>query len=128
MGAGRSNERPEQGAASWVTEGMATFYQYYGLLQIGELTPEEFWDFLLVKERRQTRFGQKPENDPYHRAALIFLAMDILIRQDSGGRYSLDDLVRYSNAAYQGKRLTASDMERIMSTLTGREYGDFFRC
>lgn len=110
----------------WVARGIASYYQYQGLLRAGTMSIEEFWTTLTVAAPARVPPNVTVARDPTYRGALVAFALDILIRQDSGGQYSLDDVVRYLNAAYEGQEVSAGTLATVTTVFTGRSYSDFF--
>lgn len=64
--------------------------------------------------------------DPYRKGALITLALDIKIREDTDGKRKFDDVLQHLNTHFHGKRPSSSDLNLILLSLTGKDYTDFF--
>jgi predicted metalloprotease with PDZ domain len=73
----------------------------------------------------------------YPKGATLGLTLDLLIRRMTGGRASLDDVLRRMyeefylkspNATYylRGRGYTSEDFERVASTVAGADLSDFF--
>lgn len=74
----------------------------------------------------------------YPKGELIGMVMDLLIRGQSGGRLSLDDIMRQMyeefylkspNSSYylRGRGYLTEDWERALSQRSGSDFGDFFK-
>ena len=81
-----------------------------------------------------TRFYKQDENAPnaivsyYAKGSLVAFCLDMLIRQRSSGRYSLDDLMLRLWADWQvdPSGVTQADFESITEELCGSSCADFF--
>lgn len=94
----------------WYGEGIAVHYQALLPLRAGMLTPAEYLDDINDTARRYytNALNDTPDREiaarfwedtrirtlPYDRGALYFAVLDGKIRRASGGRRSLDDLIR----------------------------------
>lgn len=113
------------GGEPWIKEGAATYYQYYGLLRSGYISPGQFWDVLTKVTAGRTSPGETLSTSPYQRGALVFMAADIVLRTDSQGKYSLDHVMGYLNAAYEQQEVSSTTLGIVMSLFTGRSYDKF---
>lgn len=114
---------------SWLKEGSAFYYQVYGLLRAGMMTPEVFVDIFKrdVTSRANPTAVLARYEDIYFKGALVTMALDVMIRRDSGNRFSFDDVVREINHNFSNHQFVAADFLNIVERLTGRSYGDFFQ-
>jgi len=117
----------------WVFEGFTSYYDDLFLLRSGTITINDYLRMLgktitavtrgpgrLKQSVAQssydawTRYYKQDENSPnaivsyYTKGSLVALGLDLTIRQESGGRHSLDDVMRllwerYGRDFYQGK-------------------------
>jgi len=112
-------ERENYTSLLWVFEGFTSYYDDLALARSGLLAPAQYLDLLArtvnaVQQRagrlRQSlaessfdawiKYYRPDENSPnsgvsyYQKGALVALALDLLIRRESGGRRSLDHLMR----------------------------------
>lgn len=117
----------------WVFEGFTSYYDDLLLLRAGVITRADYLRMLgktITGVMRSpgrhkqsvaessfdawTRYYKQDENSPnalvsyYSKGSLVALGLDLLIRRDSGGRHSLDDVMRllwqrYGRDFYQGR-------------------------
>lgn len=137
----------------WAFEGMTSYYDDLALLRAG-LLPLDAWLERVARtltrvhrgpgHRRQTvtessfdawtRFYKQDENAPnaivsyYAKGALIALALDLLLRRDTGGRCSLDDLMRalWQRHGRSGSGVPEDGIEQLAMELSGLDLGGFF--
>lgn len=140
----------------WVFEGITSYYDKLALARSGLVTPQSYLELMAQTATRVwrnpgrhyqsvtdssfdawTKFYRQDENAPnavvsyYAKGALIGLALDLIIRRESGGCRSLDDVMRALWARYgQGDAGVAENaMEPLMEEVTGVALGTFFeRC
>lgn len=137
----------------WWFEGVTSYYDGYILYRCGLLTVEQYLNNLAKQMTRVyrmpgrfkqsvadssfltwTKFYQQDENAPnaiisyYTKGSLIALALDLMIRQVSAGKQSLDDVLRHLWQHYgqTGKGLEERELEQLISKLTGLPLEDFF--
>jgi len=137
----------------WWFEGVTSYYDGYILYRCGLLTAEQYLNNLAKQMTRVyrmpgrfkqsvadssfltwTKFYQQDENAPnaiisyYTKGSLIALALDLMIRQASAGKQSLDDVLRHLWQHYgqTGKGLEERELEQLISKLTGLPLEDFF--
>jgi len=137
----------------WVFEGITSYYDDLFLVRSG-LIPDESYLELLGKtitrvQRTRGRFRQTIEESSfdawtkfynrdanssntiisyYTKGALIALALDMTIRHESQGKYSLDDVMKACWVEYgeTGKGMPERGLESVARSVTGLELADFF--
>jgi predicted metalloprotease with PDZ domain len=137
----------------WVFEGITSYYDDLFLVRSGLITPESFLELLAQTitrvERTQGRHRQSVEESSfdawtrfykqdagsgnfiisyYTKGSLIALALDLTIRKESGGSFSLDDVMKecWSQFGETGKGMPERGLESIARSVTGLELVDFF--
>jgi predicted metalloprotease with PDZ domain len=122
--------------SSWFGEGLATYYQRELPFRFGMIDSAIFLEDLNYTAGRYytNALGNAPNSEvpkrfwedtrirtlPYDRGALYFAVVDDAVRESSGGKRSLDDLVLAMRARQlAGKTLTNKDWE----DLVGKELG-----
>jgi len=125
--------QPDLSRLLWVFEGFTSYYDDLLLLRSAAITQSDYLRLLAKTitsvartpgRHKQsvaessfdawTRYYKQDENSPnalvsyYTKGALVALGLDLLIRQESSGAYSLDDVMRllwqrYGRDFYQGK-------------------------
>jgi predicted metalloprotease with PDZ domain len=139
----------------WVFEGITSYYDDLGLLRCGLIEPESYLELLgrtltavyrTPGRRRQTleessfdawiKFYRPDENSPnavvsyYSKGAMVALALDLELRLKSGGRCSLDDIMRalWQKYGVDGVRgLGEGGFENIAEEVSGLNLADFFK-
>src|SRR5690606_17169574 len=137
----------------WVFEGITSYYQELMLLRSGlvgvpvflqrlgelltrvERTPGrkhqslaqssfDAWDVLYKPEPHGVNTGVSY----YTKGALAALALDLLLRRDTGGRVSLDDVVRELWRRYgaEGRGVPEDGFEALAAELSGLDLAPFF--
>jgi len=137
----------------WVFEGITAYYDDLFLVRSG-LVPDESYLELLGQTitrvlRTRGRFRQTIEESSfdawtkfykqdanssntiisyYTKGSLIALALDMTIRYESQGNYSLDDVMKECWEQYgeTGKGMPERGLESIARSVTGLELADFF--
>jgi predicted metalloprotease with PDZ domain len=115
----KSNTAPQSADLVWVYEGLTEYLGEVLMVRSGFLTPEE-WRLSLAREAVDLRSGAgrdwqsladaalsmphtyvhgngtslRPVNDVYMGGRFVWLEADAIIRQESGGKRSLDDFCR----------------------------------
>lgn len=137
----------------WAMEGITSYYEGLLLVRAGITAPEAFFGEMgkRLKAHRETpgarvqsaeaasfdawiRHYRPDENSPnvaesyYRRGSLVGWALDLAIRRASGGRRSLDDVMRrlWRRWGARGKPYPAGEIERLASAAAGRSLGSFF--
>lgn len=126
-------EQPNLTRLLWIFEGFTSYYDDLQLLRAGVITQADYLRLLgktitgvarTPGRHKQsvaessfdawTRYYKQDENSPnalisyYTKGALVALGLDLLIRRDSGGAHSLDDVMRllwqrYGRDFYNGR-------------------------
>jgi predicted metalloprotease with PDZ domain len=137
----------------WMFEGITAYYDDLSLARCGLIGAESYLELLgqIITRVHQgsgrqkqsvwdssfyawTKFYQQAENAPnaivsyYTKGSLIALGLDILIREQTGGHKSLDDVMRYLWCEYgkPGKGVNENTIEQEISDLLGIKLADFF--
>lgn len=137
----------------WVFEGITSYYDDLFLVRSGLITEKSFLELLAKTitrvQRTPGRFHQnveessfdawtklyKPDSNSansmisyYSKGALIALALDMTIRKESAGAFSLDDVMHECWRQYgeSGVGMPERGIEAIARSVTGLELADFF--
>jgi predicted metalloprotease with PDZ domain len=137
----------------WVAEGITSYYEPIFLRRAGFLPPEGMLAYLssLVRAVETTpgrrvmsledasfdawiKFYRKDENAAnsqvsyYDKGAVVALLLDLTIRGRSGGKKSLDDVLRtlYAEFGKQGRNVTPEDFQKVCETAAGDSLEPFF--
>ncbi len=137
----------------WVFEGITSYYDDLTLARSGCIDEAAYLGLLaeaitrvlrtpgrLVQTLAEssfdawTKFYQPDENSPntlvsyYAKGALVALALDLLIRRDTGGAKSLDDVMRalWECHGRTGVGLEERGFEALTMAVTGLDLTDFF--
>lgn len=140
--------------ALWFSEGVTTTAADLALLKAGLMTPELYYEKLSAAittlQSRPAHLTQSAEESSlstwldkyptyrspersinyYNKGELLGVLLDLKIRQDSHGRYSIRDLFQSMNRNYakQGKFFPDSDGVRTTAeSLTGTDLSSFFQ-
>jgi predicted metalloprotease with PDZ domain len=127
------------GSSSWYSEGMTVTYTRRLLLRSGLFTPEEFLESVnnTATSYYTNALNNTPNDEiaagfwrdtrirslPYTRGSLYFASVDTAIREKSGGKRSLDDLLRAFVARQQGGEAVTGDTWRELVTAELGEAG-----
>lgn len=138
----------------WAFEGITSYYDDLTLVRSGCIDADSYLQMLaqtmtrVMRTRgrfRQsvaessfdawTKFYRQDENAPnaivsyYAKGSLIALALDLMLRRDSDGEISLDDLMRrlWNDYGKPGRGVPEGEIERLAATLAGRDLDDFFQ-
>ena len=141
----------------WVFEGFTSYYDDLMLLRSGVITLKDYLGLLAKTvgsvlrtpgRHKQsvaessfdawTRYYRQDENSPnalvsyYTKGSLVALGLDLTIRHESGGRHSLDDVMRlmwqrYGREFYLGKMqgVREDEMPALVLDATGVDVSDF---
>jgi len=139
--------------ALWFSEGVTTTAADLALLKAGLMKPEDYFNKLSAAittlQTRPAHLAQSAEESSldtwldkypsyrspersinyYNKGEILGVLLDLKIRQDSGGRYSIRDLFKAMNRDYakQGKYFTDSDGVRTAAeNLTRTDLHSFF--
>jgi predicted metalloprotease with PDZ domain len=137
----------------WLAEGGTEYYSNLLLLRAGLITGKEYLDTMAGVissiEAVPGRFQQsveeasfdawikyyRPDENSvnnqisyYDKGEVVNMMLDISIRGASGGRHSLDDVLRtlYTEFYKKGRNYTPEDVQRIASQMAGKSLDDFF--
>ncbi|MFO1362072.1 MAG: M61 family metallopeptidase [Burkholderiales bacterium] len=146
-------DRENYTATLWAFEGITSYYDDLALVRCGLLTPEQYLEVLgraitqLLRtpgRRRQTlaesswdawiKYYRQDENAPnalvsyYGKGSLVALCADLLVRSRTGGRRSLDDVMRALWRRYgrRGAGVPEDGVERLAEEVTGVRLRSFF--
>ncbi|HEV2176831.1 MAG TPA: PDZ domain-containing protein [Terriglobia bacterium] len=139
----------------WFSEGVTSTYQYLTLLRAGLINRQTFYEDVAGEiqdlEERPARHFQSAEESGleawlekypdyfrpersisyYNKGAILGFLLDLEIRHASGGRHSLDDLMRAlnENFARRHRFFTDDDLRSLVTSLgpDAAETGAFFR-
>ncbi len=137
----------------WVFEGITAYYDDLFLVRSGVIEERSYLELLAQSITRVlrtpgrllqslaessfdawTKFYQPNENAPnavvsyYAKGALVALALDLTLRRGTGGRCSLDDLMRalWTRYGKTGRGLPEDGFEALVQELSGLDLRDFF--
>ncbi|AXK38085.1 M61 family metallopeptidase [Crenobacter cavernae] len=137
----------------WAFEGVTSYYDDLTLVRSGLIDKERYLQLLAktitavergAGRRKQTleessftawnKYYRQDENSPnaivsyYAKGALAALALDLFIREESGGVKSLDDVMcaLWSKWLSDGQGLAEHEWEAIAEAVTGLDLADFF--
>jgi predicted metalloprotease with PDZ domain len=137
----------------WAFEGITSYYDDLGLIRSGVITQNDYLTLLgknITRVMRGsgrlkqsmtessfdawTKFYKQDENAPnaivsyYAKGAMFALCLDLMIRQDTDNRHSLDEVMRHLWQVY-GKTELGLDDDTILKSIkavTNLELDDFF--
>jgi predicted metalloprotease with PDZ domain len=137
----------------WVFEGITSYYDDLLLVRSGLITETSYLELLARMitrvERTRGRFRQTVEESSfdawtrfykqdvgssnsiisyYSKGSLIALALDLTIRKETDGKFSLDDVMKECWKRYgdTGKGMPERGLESIARSVSGLELVDFF--
>lgn len=137
----------------WVFEGVTSYYDDLALVRSGLISTESYLELLgqtMTRVRRSggrrrqnvadssfdawTKFYKQDANATnaiisyYAKGALIALALDLKLRSETGGEYSLDDVMIAAWARWgeSGEGMPEDGFERICAETSGLDLEDFF--
>mgnify|MGYP001825869756 FL=1 len=137
----------------WVFEGVTSYYDDLALVRSGLISVESYLELLgktMTRVRRSggrrrqtvadssfdawTKFYKQDANATnaiisyYAKGALIALALDLKLRSETGGEYSLDDVMKAAWARWgeSGEGLPEDGFERLCAETSGLDLEDFF--
>ncbi len=135
----------------WVFEGITSYYDDLFLARSGLVTNDSCLELLartITRVQRTpgrfrqdieassfdawTKLYQPDSNSPnamisyYSKGSLVALALDMTIRKESAGRFSLDDVVKECWRLYQEEGMPERGLETVARSTTGLELEDFF--
>jgi predicted metalloprotease with PDZ domain len=137
----------------WVFEGITSYYDDLGLVRSGLISSAEYLELLgqtitrVIRgqgRKRQTvaessfdawtKFYKQDANagnaivSYYAKGSLIALALDLKLRQETDGEFSLDDVMRgcWARWGETGEGMPEDGLESVAAEVTGLDLGDFF--
>lgn len=137
----------------WVSEGLTSYYDDLLLVRAGLMPQFRYLDVLSraiqsdrdrpgntrqslaeasydvwIKHWKSGKQSHNFETDYYARGAMVGLALDFTIRHLTGGKKSLDDVMRlmYQRFPLGGGGFTNADLMRVCSEVAGKSLGKFF--
>ncbi len=133
----------------WVSEGWTSYFGDLTLARTGILSPDEYLTHLTnVIAREQNKVRRKehsvywasrnvwhrdndatePRVDYYGKGELLGMLIDLKIRHATGGKKSLNDVMRFFNRwfAQRGDGFAENDVERACTAISNHEFGEFF--
>ena len=137
----------------WAFEGITSYYDDLILVRSGVIAPESYLELLAQSITRfirgsgrhkqsleqssfeaWTKFYKQDENAPnaivsyYTKGALVALSLDLHIRLETDGKYSLDDLMRglWREYGKHGIGVPEDGVEKMAHQITGLDLTDFF--
>ncbi|HKV48528.1 MAG TPA: hypothetical protein VJN69_10590 [Candidatus Acidoferrales bacterium] len=145
--------REQYSRALWFAEGVSNTYENFALERTGLWSKEQFYKDLAgqieILQSRPARLWQSAEEssldawfegfpryaDPsrsisyYNKGDILGVLLDLAIRDATGNRKSLDDVMRLMNDEYakQGKLYDdSSGVCRAVEEVSGKDFNDFF--
>lgn len=146
--------REQYSRALWFAEGVTSAYASYTLVRSGLWSKEQFYANLSAQiselERRPANAWQSAEQSSldawlekyplyneadrsvsyYTKGQVLGVLLDVLIRDRTGNRASLDDVLRRMNAEFARKGRTyrdSLDVRRMAESVAGGSFEEFFR-
>ncbi|HEX4870555.1 MAG TPA: PDZ domain-containing protein [Moraxellaceae bacterium] len=137
----------------WAFEGFTSYYDDLLLARAGVITPQAYLELLAQQVTRHlrtpgrfrqsvaessreawTKYYKQDENSPnaivsyYVKGALVGLCLDLLLRQRSGDRVSLDTLMRrlWTDFGQAGRGVEEGDIPRLAAELCGDDLAGFW--
>lgn len=138
----------------WAFEGITSYYDDLFLVRAGLISPQAYLELLAQQITRHLRtpgrfrqsvsessldawskYYRQDENSPnaivsyYVKGALVALSLDLLLRQKSGDRVSLDTLMRrlWREFGQAGVGVCDGDIQRLATELCGDSLETFWR-
>jgi predicted metalloprotease with PDZ domain len=142
--------REDETPLLWVSEGFTNYYGIIGTYRAGFTSREAFVERAAAAmsdiENNPARNFISPASASvstwlgydtpvafgisyYTQGQNLAALLDLSLRHDSGGRASLDDVMRalYRDYYQRGRGFSGEDLLGIINRLSGRDYSDFFR-
>lgn len=137
----------------WIAEGLTSYYENIFLLSAGFLTPEKYFEALAgkiqndqerpgnyvqslsessydawIKYNNRTQNKRIAESDFYAKGANVGLLLDLEIRNSSGNKYSLDNVMKtmYANFPLNNGGYTNEDFIKVCEEYGGKSMKEFF--
>ena len=137
----------------WAFEGFTAYYDDISLVRCGLIPAESYLELLgqtitrVVRHSGRlkqsvsessfdtwTKFYKQDENGPnaivsyYTKGSLVALALDLMLRHQSNGERSLDDVMRalWQHHGKPHEGITPQQMEALINEVAGTDLSDFF--
>ena len=135
----------------WVFEGITSYYDDLALVRCGAISAESYFELLghMISRvlRTRGRFRQSVEESSidawvkfyqqdanssnaivsyYTKGALIGLALDLTLRKETDGEFSLDDLMRECWSRFREDGMPERGLESAAKQATGLDLDNFF--
>ena len=136
----------------WIAEGTTSYYGPLLLVRLGDTTPGDFLKHIAsdvqgdrmrpgnkiesvtessfdawVKYWRGRQNAYNAETDYYGKGSNVSLLLDLKIRNASGDKHSLDDVMRAMFERFPlGKGYTVNDFQKVCSEMAGEDLKQFF--
>ena len=137
----------------WVAEGGTEYYSNLLLQRAGLITDKEFLDGkgsaieqlqarpgrfetsleeasfdAWIKYYRQDENAINNQISYYDKGEIVIMMLDITIRNESGGKKSLDDVMRYLYTEFykKNRNFTPEDFQKTAELMAGKSLNDFF--
>ncbi len=137
----------------WIVEGTTSYYDELLMVRCGLMSPAQYLDSVAahiredrmrpgnlvqplsdasfdvwVKHSRETKQRYNTESDIYAKGADVSLLLDLLIRERSSNRHSLDDVLRMMEKRFpfSGAGYTLNDFQSVAEECAGSGLQDFF--
>jgi len=122
----------------WFREGATVFLTFRALADIGTISKDArnkkllrdwqtYLDLIASGEDKAVSTAVKPDpNINYRKGHLVNYALDLFIKDITGGNRDFLDLTRYLAANYWGTRLSNDDLLQAVNHVTGADLSDFF--
>ncbi|MDI1302026.1 MAG: PDZ domain-containing protein [bacterium] len=138
----------------WAFEGITSYYDDLMLARAGLVSTQSYLEMLAQQVTRHlrtpgrfrqsvsdssldawTKYYKQDENSPnaivsyYVKGALVALCLDLLLREKSADRVSLDHLMRrlWQDFGQTGRGVGDSDIQRLAAELCGDDLADFWQ-
>ena len=138
----------------WAFEGITSYYDDYFLLRSGVIDREQYLNLVAKNITRVwrmpgrlrqslvessfdawTKFYQQDENAPnaiisyYSKGAVVALALDLMIRQSTDQRHSLDQVMQglWQQYGLTQQGVTSEGLEHLLSDVAGKDLSDFIQ-
>ena len=131
----------------WWLEGMTSYYAALTLVRTGIWTEEKFTDHIarqiVILQQNSDRFQTSVSKASwaawergyyttgisyYNKGQLVGLLLDIMVRQVTGNKKTLDDVFRYLylNYATKDRGFKDGEIQIIVEEITGKDFSAFF--
>jgi len=123
-------------SSQWFQEGMTEYYAILSMARNGFITPAAALDELSRNLRAHREFGRslaasgnRKNRGFYASATMVAFVLDVLIRDATDGRRSLDDLMRQMWITFgrPGRPYTQAEVFALAGAMAGRDLDAFFQ-